>query len=189
VVLRPVRFIPENVQATPSGSFSSTLLPHPWRCEDREVLGVANLLAGFDVDKCDHRTTSYVWPCWWTSHLGLACRHLNKKQPQSSFNNWGRHSNAPSQSGDGSLAPVATRLSHLQFLFPSSEGEAAVFAIEQITSPEKMNVARCNARFSGFSWRSSRSWRWSFSCCTSYSDRRTRALADLARGQRCQSRA
>jgi hypothetical protein len=47
-----------------------------------------------------------------------------------------------------------------------AEGEAAVFAIRQTTLPEMINVAICNARFIAFSWRPSRPWRWSFSCCT-----------------------
>jgi hypothetical protein len=46
-----MRFIPEHIEATPSGSFSKPFCRTIGSGEDREVLGVANLLAG------DHRTT------------------------------------------------------------------------------------------------------------------------------------
>jgi hypothetical protein len=56
-----------------------------------------------------------------------------------------------------------------------AEGEAAVFAIRQTTPPEMINVAICNARLLASFWRPWRWPRWSFFCCTSYSDRRPRA--------------
>src|SRR5215216_1085647 len=60
-----------------------------------------------------------------------------------------------------------------------------VSSIGQTTLPEKVNVAICNARYLASFWRPSRRRRWSFSSCTSYTDRQPRAAIALALVGRC----
>ena len=59
--------------------------------EDLNMLAVANLLAGVDVDKDGHRAI----PLRRNSSVDFV-RHLNEKRPQpGGTERWGRHSNAP----------------------------------------------------------------------------------------------